>query len=812
MSELTYDGIVNAVLEYYDTDSSIFNRIVTGQASQAEVYNAFSYIPQAEYVRTISGATMGIDFKQGFVNQYPAQVSDIVGGVDSNAGSASYSSGSFYGNIPGDFSTSGAGALVPSTGARVPTSTPGVFNTLATIADKLSLGVTGISIGAKLGKAIDSALYNLAPEWWDQNLPTLNPDTWVDIAGGNPGGEAFIRSLFGIKSDGSAVTAYIDERVLAYYYQMLRDAGLWATGAKELVVNNPVYGNYTLQSGIRYIEPSFIAAYYYSGEAPGLHQCTATSGHFDVVVAGRKSGSFASIQWLFLSKEPFSYQSTLNSPVNTPATGNAGLFMVNGKPIYYYNVDSYDDNFRTYDLVSMVNPNPYQLRQFVSPMAEGFSEVGYILLYQSEVDEQSALDGTSNLPDSTQYPPTNITGTTTDQVLNQLKTQYPDLFTGSITQGVLQEDGTIKDYNYIPIPYPTGVNPQTISPTTPSDTRQDNTDVNPQTVPKIVTEGGTQDPPTDPPDTGTGTATPPVLPTGSASSLWAVYNPTQAELNSFGSWLWSSDFVEQLKKLFNDPMQAIIGVHKVFAAPPTGGSQSIKCGYLDSGVSAAVVTGQYVTVDCGTVKLSEQFGNVFDYSPHTRVSAYLPFIGVVALDIDDVMRASINIKYGVDVITGACLAMIKVTRDGGGGILYSYGGSCAVHYPISSGSYTGIISAALTAATGIIGTAVSGNPMSAVGGIASGIKQAHTNVQKSGGFTGASGACGPKKPYLIISRPQTRLENNYEHFDGVPANYTTTLAQCSGLVKCKVTHLEIGGAYSEEKSEIESILSNGILI
>jgi len=806
MSELTYDGIVNAVLEYYDTDSSIFNRIVTGQASQAEVYNAFSYIPQAEYVRTISGATMGIDFKQGFVNQYPAPVSDIVGGVDSNLGFGSYSGGSFYGNIPGDFSTSTGGALVPTAGARVPTSTPGVFNTLATIADKLSLGVTGISIGAKLGKAIDSALYNLAPEWWNEHLPAINPDTWVTIAGGNPGGEAFIRGLFGIKNDGSAVTAYIDERVLAYYYMMMRDMGMWATGGESATIEDTTGLPQDVINGMPYVcgdNVTFIGADNSGIQDgnPNFYTPLTSNSDFKCFVYPITGGYMPNYAICCCSKTPIRGKfHTWNERGSRNGDFNSSYATINGSPIYYY-----DQRFTTSDHTitspAVNNASLDDVTQYIA----------YIIQYGT-ITTESALPGTSNLPDSTQYPPNGITGTTPDQVLNQLKTQYPSLFNDGITQGVLQEDGTITDYNYIPIPYPTGVNPQTISPTTPSDTRQDNTDINPETLPRIITEGGTQQPPTDPPDTGTGTAAPPALPTGSASSLWAVYNPTQAELNSFGSWLWSSDFVEQLKKLFNDPMQAIIGVHKVFATPPTGGSQTIKCGYLDSGVSAAVVTGQYVTVDCGTVKLSEQFGNVFDYSPHTRVSAYLPFIGVVALDIDDVMRANINIKYGVDVITGACLAMIKVTRDGGGGILYSYGGSCAVHYPISSGSYTGIISAALTAATGIIGTAVSGNPMSAVGGIASGIKQAHTDVQKSGGFTGSSGACGPKKPYLIISRPQTRLENNYEHFDGVPANYTTTLAQCSGMVKCKVTHLEIGGAYSEEKAEIESLLSNGILI
>jgi hypothetical protein len=206
------------------------------------------------------------------------------------------------------------------------------------------------------------------------------------------------------------------------------------------------------------------------------------------------------------------------------------------------------------------------------------------------------------------------------------------------------------------------------------------------------------------------------MPVGNASSLWAVYHPSQAQLNAFGAWLWSSDFVEQIKRLFNDPMQAIIGVHKVFAPIPTGGSQNIKCGYLDSGVSSPIVTNQYTEVNCGSVSLPEYYGNVFDYDPHTKVSIYLPFIGVVPLKVSEVMRATISVTYGVDVITGACLAKVSVSRDGGGGILYSYGGSCACHYPISSGSYAGIISGIVTSAIGIAGGVATGNPLATIGG------------------------------------------------------------------------------------------------
>ena len=166
-----------------------------------------------------------------------------------------------------------------------------------------------------------------------------------------------------------------------------------------------------------------------------------------------------------------------------------------------------------------------------------------------------------------------------------------------------------------------------------------------------------------PPKTGTGTSPEPVIPLGKASSLWAIYNPTQSEIDSFGAWMWSDNPIEQIRKLFSDPMQAIIGVHKVFAPPIIAGRRNIKVGYLDSGVSSNYVGNQYSEVDCGSVSLGEFFGNVLDYHPFTSVNLYLPFVGVVKLDTADVMRSTISVKYGVDVLTGDCLAKVSVERE-----------------------------------------------------------------------------------------------------------------------------------------------------
>lgn len=424
----------------------------------------------------------------------------------------------------------------------------------------------------------------------------------------------------------------------------------------------------------------------------------------------------------------------------------------------------------------------------------------------------SALDGVSPLPaDRAPYgvpSPSVVNGSTVPEVLQQLRDNYPDLFSDSITESTLQEDGTVKERTYVPVGQLDPDQIGKIDPTTGL-MSQDDTEVKPETLQKIEQE---QDKTPQPPDTGTGKTPRVVMPTGSASSLWAVYHPTQAELNAFGAWLWSSDFVEQIKRLFNDPMQAIIGVHKVFAPIPTGGTATIKCGYLDSGVSSAIVSSQYTEIDCGSVRCNEYFGNVFDYDPYTHIGIYLPFIGVVQLKTSEVMRSTVKVTYGVDVITGACLAKVHITRDGGGGILYSYGGSCACHYPVSSGSYSGIISGIVTAAIGVGTGIATGNPISAVGGVASGISQMHTEVKHSGGFTGCSGAMGPKKPYLIIDRPQTRLAANFENFFGKGSNATTLVNECSGFVRVKECHFSSQRAFDDESKEIINLLKSGILI
>jgi hypothetical protein len=285
-------------------------------------------------------------------------------------------------------------------------------------------------------------------------------------------------------------------------------------------------------------------------------------------------------------------------------------------------------------------------------------------------------------------------------------------------------------------------------------------------------------------------------------------------VDAFGAWLWSPNFVDQIAKIFNNPMESIIGLHKIFAQPSTGAAQHIQVGYLDSGVSSAVVTSQYATVDCGTINVAEEYASLFDYAPYTEIKLYLPFVGIVPLDPAYIMRSSVNVTYRVDVLTGACLAEVTVTRDGdSGGVLYQYAGNAAVTYPISSGSYMGIVAGIAGAVGSVAATlATGGGALPVILGAGGAMAGARTNVQNSGSFGGNAGAMGGKSPYLIISRPQTKVAEDFQHLEGYPTNVFATIGECEGFIRCKeVRDLVVNGT-AEEIDEIFELLETGVIV
>ena len=314
----------------------------------------------------------------------------------------------------------------------------------------------------------------------------------------------------------------------------------------------------------------------------------------------------------------------------------------------------------------------------------------------------------------------------------------------------------------------------------------------------------------------------PGLPSISAADLGFItmYNPSAAQLKSLSDFMWSGAFdLVTYKKLFSDPMQSIIGLSIVPVQPSVAGSKNVMFGTIDSGIAMNYLSTNYVQLDCGSVSIDKYVGCFMDNDPYTKISIYLPFIGIRQLSADDCIGRSVHVVYNIDVLTGACACFIEVS---GKGVLYSYNGSCITNVPLTAVNFSGAIQNAVTAIGSMVGVAAGmatgAAPITAmsIAGLATSAANTAMNskpqVQRSGNLGGSAGIMSILTPYVIIERPNMSVPNRVESFVGQTSNITMQLAACRGFTMCEYVHLDGIYATSEEILEIESMLKAGVIL
>lgn len=296
----------------------------------------------------------------------------------------------------------------------------------------------------------------------------------------------------------------------------------------------------------------------------------------------------------------------------------------------------------------------------------------------------------------------------------------------------------------------------------------------------------------------------------------SLYSPSIAQLKSLASYLWASTGLdlETFKRIFTDPISTILGLTIVPVVPPTGASNNVVLGNVDTGVSMPRVSNQYVQFDCGTLNVNEFWGGYLDYSPYTSLEIYLPFIGTKPLNIDDVMGHTIHVVYNIDLLSGACCAIIESARR----VLYQFIGQCSCSVPVTGRDMTNLINGILSVVGAGAGTfvATGGNPglsgASAIGALASNVTKSKPKVEKSGSMGSMGGMLGVRRPYLIITRPRQALPSAQNRYTGYPSFITCVLSELVGYTEVYKVHLGDIPATDAEKAEIETLLMNGVIL
>lgn len=309
----------------------------------------------------------------------------------------------------------------------------------------------------------------------------------------------------------------------------------------------------------------------------------------------------------------------------------------------------------------------------------------------------------------------------------------------------------------------------------------------------------------------------PLLTTG---DFLRVYKLTATDLSALQAKLISNGFLDGLiPKLRTDAMDYIVGLNAIPINATNVASSTIKIANLDTEINASYLSWYIEDIDFGEIALTEYFQTFMDYSPYTKLSVYIPYCGIVPLNVDNFMNDKISMKCRIDMLTGQFVVFVSNST----GIVTTVSGSCAYQLPIRANDYNRLVTSGLGLLGGIVGTAgalASGNIPLAVGaglGTVGGLvatSQAMTkpDVTSKGSLGGNYGLLGNRTPYLIIQRPTISVPTDYGKTIGYMSRITAKLGDLHGYTVVEEIHLEHIYATDDEKKLIENALKSGVIL
>lgn len=295
----------------------------------------------------------------------------------------------------------------------------------------------------------------------------------------------------------------------------------------------------------------------------------------------------------------------------------------------------------------------------------------------------------------------------------------------------------------------------------------------------------------------------------------SLYRMTTAEMQSLGNFLWSNSFVDNILKNFVSPFDNIISLQMI-PFSPAGTSSVIKIGNISTGVSGAKLASSFFEVDCGIKYINEYYKTFADYAPYTQVHLYLPYIGIIDINPDDVMDGGINVVYHIDVFSGSCVAFVRCNSGGAWHVLSQHAGNISSQFPITGANFASVYIGAINAIGAVAGGAAGGAMGVMAGGISgmNSIMNAKPTYERSGGITSVSGIMGIQYPYLIFSTPQYIVAKNFRDVKGHVSNLKCTVSSCSGFLQATADNSELSGigCTAYELDLIRNLLAEGIYI
>ena len=290
------------------------------------------------------------------------------------------------------------------------------------------------------------------------------------------------------------------------------------------------------------------------------------------------------------------------------------------------------------------------------------------------------------------------------------------------------------------------------------------------------------------------------------------------------------------------------------------------------------VSGQYISFSPGVYKVTERdclfdatswipvtrrFDDFRDYPPYCSSQLYLPFIGIVDVDLSLYYGKYMKIKYSVDISSGGCRAFVCVADSGSasddGHIIGQYDGAMGVHCPITklewsdyynsiASGYASTISSSISAGTSLAGTSgmnehIKNKNMDYIarktgqgkefgqGGLQQyqsydvssvltplqmgrelNVAESRIPAMTTGSASGYLNECCDYDCYMFWYYVDTEETANLQALKGYVSDKSGTLNEFTGYLECSDVKLVCPNATENEKTRIVQLLTSGIYI
>lgn len=309
----------------------------------------------------------------------------------------------------------------------------------------------------------------------------------------------------------------------------------------------------------------------------------------------------------------------------------------------------------------------------------------------------------------------------------------------------------------------------------------------------------------------------------------SIYKMGSGDMQSLAHYLWTSDFVTNIKKLWTDPFDNIISIAFIpLNAELTGASGNVQIGNIDTGVPGFKLSKSMYEKDFGTLNFNEIYKNFADYSPFTRLKIFLPSVGVKEINPDDYMDGQMHLMSYIDVFTGTIVYQLMSIRHGRTHVVDSYEGNIKTEIPITGRNFIDAYKAVFNGMTSLVSGGLSGGNLitkagkinaGAVGGVANSAIGFGTDLlsikptyEKTGSLSGSATRISPHVPYVFFDTPQFREPTKYRHLHGYMSNIYQRIGDCKGYTEVKYMDMKNINLTDTEKEELKNILETGVYI